>query len=131
MANSLNVAGVLTSVQHFTKSTKALILKYRTRIFKAAGEIFKQKKEWYGVATSVNGIWTADISSAGFTEILHVYPTAIFNDTNFNNQVHASLNLVSLTALTGRVTSGGMIVLGGATQVAKSGVTAMIKVEGF
>lgn len=131
MANSLNVAGVLTSVQRFTKSTKALILKYRVRIFKAAGEIFKQKKEWYGTVTSVNGIWTADISSAKFTEILHVYPVAIFNDTNFNNQVHASVNLVSLTSLTGRVTTGGMIVLGGATQVAKAAVTVMIKVEGF
>lgn len=131
MPNSLNVAGVLTSVQHFATSTKALILKYRTRIYKAAGEIFKTKKEWYGTVTSVNGVWTVDISSAGFTEILHIHPIAIFNDTNFNNQVHASINTVSLTSLTGRVVTGAMIMLGGSTQVAKAAVTVMVKVEGF
>lgn len=131
MANSLNVAGVITSVQHFATSTKALILKFRTRLFNAAGEIFKTKKEWYGVVTSVNGVWTVDISSAKFSEIVHIHPVAIYNDTNFNNQVHASVNLASLTSITGRLTTGGMIMLGGASQVLKATATVMVKVEGF
>lgn len=64
-------------------------------------------KEWYGLATSSNGTWSLDISSAEFQQIMHIDPQAIYNDTSFSQQVTATLNTVSLTTVTGRVTRDG------------------------
>ncbi|MNP89147.1 hypothetical protein D3C85_15500 [compost metagenome] len=63
-------------------------------------------KEWFGAVTSVNGKWTADISSAGFIQIYHVAPHAIFNGGDGNNDVTAHLNTVSLVAINGSTYNG-------------------------
>ena len=88
-------------------------------------------KEWYGTAISVNGVFTLDISSANFSQILHVSPEAIYNSSDFNKQAHVSLNLVSLTSITGRVVTGAADVFKTDAMMAAANTTIMVKVTGF
>ena len=87
-------------------------------------------KEWYGTTTSVNGVWTVDISSAGFTQIMHVDPQPIYNSNTFNNQVYPSVNTVSLTSVTGRVSTGAPGLFNSDTLIMAPNCTVMVKVTG-
>lgn len=87
-------------------------------------------KEWYGTTTSVNGVWTVDISSAGFTQIMHVDPQPIYNSNDFNSQVYPSLNTVSLTSVTGRVSTGAPELFNSSTLMMAPNCTVMVKVTG-
>lgn len=93
------------------------------RAFNSAGLIPEGTiKEWYGMTTASNGQWSVDISSAQFSQILHIDPQALYNDTRDNQQVTASLNTASLTSVSGRVIRDGSKV--------GANCTVMVKVTG-
>jgi hypothetical protein len=100
-------------------------------MFTAAGEILSQKKEWYGSANTIDGVFTFDYTNAGFTKVLHVEPVAVYVDTTFNNQVIACMNSVTLTKATGRTVTGGTSVVAGSGLTKKAIVLVMIKVVGY
>jgi hypothetical protein len=106
-------------------------LKRKWSVFTADGKVNKPLKEWYGAVTSVNGVYSVDYSSAGFTEILHVSPQAISSGNAARDQIMATINSVSLTSMTGSVVKGTGVFFSGDTVVLAGSVTVMIKVTGF
>lgn len=121
--NEISLAGLRAGLDKYLSMIVSTAKQASRSAFNSAGLIPEGTvKEWYGMTTSSNGQWSANISSAQFTQILHVSPQAIYNDTNGNQQVTASLNTVSLTAIAGRVIRDG-------NKVAAN-CTIMIKVTG-
>lgn len=101
-----NLQGVIESIGVFSASVKSLVARNRVRIFKPAGEQQGQLKEWYGRTTTVNGEFSFDCSSAGFTEILHVDPKTVQDEPNFSKQLYTALSSVSKTHVRGRIGNG-------------------------
>lgn len=121
--NEISLAGLRASLDKYLSSIANTAKQVSRMAFNSAGLIPEGTiKEWYGMTTSSNGQWSVNISSAEFTQILHVSPQAIFNDTGGNQQVTASLNTVSLLSVAGRVIRDGNKV--------GANCTIMIKVTG-
>lgn len=126
-----NFSSLLGSIAKLSKAVaKQTALDARKVIGKDGKDVTKQVKEWYGVTMSVNGSFSFNYAGAGFTEILHVDPQAIFDTSLFSDQVFTSLNAVSLTSCRGKVVQGDNRVGKGETIISAGVVTVMIKVIG-
>lgn len=131
MTTPQDILNALAEVTRYAASLKAFVNRTRVRIYKSGGLQTKQLKVWYGATTSSAGAFTFNISSAGFTEILHVSPQVIFNTNDFNKQGLVSLDTVSLTSITGKTFTGDD---GNNSRISFESLpaaTVMIKVEGF
>lgn len=97
-------------LQGISSLSKAINRQLKTANRKVIGrsgkEVTSQVKEWYGVTMSVNGEYSFDYTAAGFTEILHVDPKAVYDAASFNDQAIATINEVSLTSMRGKVVKG-------------------------
>jgi len=111
------------SIHRLTTKLKAYVDRIARRIvYTQAGRTDKIIKEWYGVTTSVDGTFTFNFAEAGFTEILHCDPRAIYNTNNTNEQSIATLNTVTRTSCRGHVVhaaSNGFRLQAGATVMVK------------
>ena len=103
---NVDIAPLLTAVRNFPSRIRNQVECARRKTYNKNGEI-QDVKEWYGTTMSVDGVYSFDISSAGFKEILHVTPVVVFDDETFNAQTFASLNKVSTKSVTGRIVTGG------------------------
>lgn len=128
---TVDIAPLLTAVRNFPSRIRNQVEGARRKTYSKNGEIH-DVKEWYGTTMSVDGVYSFDISSAGFKEILHVTPVVVFDDETFNAQTFASLNKVSTKSVTGRIVTGGSGSLFTSVGFQKrSVVTVMIKVVGI
>ncbi|QTH80462.1 hypothetical protein PA10_00264 [Pseudomonas phage pPa_SNUABM_DT01] len=108
MSASASLNALAQSSSRYLALLRDIILKGIPQVFTPSGRLTTGPlKEWYGTVTSVNGVWTANVQNAGFVQILHVDPQAVYNDTAYNQQVTASINSVSLTSISGRVIRDG------------------------
>lgn len=79
--------------------------------YTAAGQI-SGLKVWIGTATANNdGVWTVDYSSAGFTSVLGVFPSAIAKGTSLSDRLIA---VNGVTAPTTTTASGHLMSASGA-----------------
>lgn len=131
MTTPQDILNALAEVTRYAASLKAFVNRTRVRIYKSGGLQTKQLKVWYGTVTSSNGAFSFNISSAGFTEILHVEPQVIYNNSAFNLQGLASINTVSLTSITGKTFTGDDGANSRISFESLPAATVMIKVEGF
>lgn len=131
MSDQQSIDQVVRSLNGLIGKVKEKTVNNAVHFFNSLGRITTGPiKEWYGTTTSVNGVWTVDISSAGFKQIMHVDPQPIYNSNNFNNQVYPSVNTVSLTSVTGRVSTGSSGVFKSDALTMAPNCTVMVKVTG-
>jgi hypothetical protein len=131
MTTPQDIVDALAQVTRYAASLKAFINRTRIKLYKSTGLQTKQLKVWYGTVTSSSGAFTFNISSAGFTEILHVSPQVIFNSTDFNKQGVVSISTMSLTSITGKTFTGDDGANSRISFESLPAATVMIKVEGF
>jgi hypothetical protein len=122
------VAGLselIASVQVLPTKIKSYVDRKSRKVYTPQGLIEVDVKEWYGVTMAKGGVFNLDISSAGFTEILHVEPQVIYDSEQFSEQTIAALNRVSRTRVEGRVITGSKKGFSG-----RDVATVMVKVTG-
>lgn len=104
---------------------------FGTRIYNSAG-LITSPKVWVGSdTTSGSGIFSVNISSAGFTNIYSVTATAFLAGSNNSNAPLASLRSISPTTVTGLCVESTTIVLGGeALTDVSAGILVYITVVG-
>lgn len=118
-------------VGNFLTRLSSVIKKGLVQSFTKTGLLQGPLKEWYGTTTSVNGVFSFDITSARFKQILHVDPVVVHNSTSFNAQVTPSINTCTTTLITGRVFTGSSALIKIDPLVSGGNVTVMIKVTGL
>ncbi|MNZ54933.1 hypothetical protein D3C78_728460 [compost metagenome] len=126
----MDLSTLRASVERWAGILSSRIEVAQRKVFNSVGLIDTPIKEWYGTTTSVNGVFSFDISKAGFVQILHVDPQPIYNSESFNSQPYAALNTVSLIGITGKVVMGAAGVFKSDAMQAAPNVTVMIKVTG-
>lgn len=103
------------------------------RHYTADGEVTAAPvKHWYGIATTSDGAWTANISAAGFNAILTAQATGVGGGTR-QTTVFASVDSVSTAAVSGRACvarASSLLGLGTTSNNADNGTQIRVHVVG-
>lgn len=93
------------------------------RVFNAAGLAPNAKFYSTSVVTNAQGVWTADLTPAGFTAVPMVQPTALSKSGLITGQATATLQSRTALAASGAVTVplGVLLLSGAAIQFAGAG----------
>ena len=98
-----------------------------------SGGLVTAPKVWRGLsaATNASGVWTCDISAAGFSSIACVTATVLRNDPSRIEICATQIMSTTNTTITGVAGRGlGLLALGDTWRLAPAGVTVYVRVEG-
>jgi hypothetical protein len=136
-AYNTGTASTVGDVVTFNNTSGSLINDSTTPVtqvpkyFGASGFI-ASPKVWIGsTTTNGTGDWTISISSASFTTVIAVVAEGVLNTTTATSNVLTTLKTVSTTTITGRLVTGVvLLVLGATMQNGPTGATVYVTVFG-
>lgn len=105
---------------------------YQRHVY-GSGGLVAAPKIWRGLsaATNASGVWTCDISSAGFSSIACITATVLRNNASQIEICATQITSSTNTTVTGVAGRGlGLLALGDTWRLAPSGVTVYVRVEG-
>lgn len=96
-----------------------------------AGGLISGLKGWLGSTTSDgSGLWSLDISSAGFATVLWAKAVPVFSDPDVTDWVDAETLTLTTSTITGGCSRGSVLLALGATKRVAAGVSLSVFVLG-